>query len=56
MVLKQLRDWLVTSAGMVMVAVVVAGGAGDEGEVAVDHGAAIAGGLFKGRAGGNQTA
>ena len=56
MVLKQLRDWLVTSAGMVIVAVVIAGGSRDEGEIAVDHGAAVAGGLLKGRAGRNQAA
>src|SRR6476620_3207047 len=35
--------------------VVVAGGSGNEGEIAIDDGAAVAGRLFKRRAGGNQT-
>ena len=56
MVLKQFRVWLVTSAGMVMVAVVIAGGARNEGKIAVDHGAAVAGGLLERGAGGNKTA
>ena len=48
MVLKQFRDWLVTSGRHRHGRVVIAGGAGDEGEIAVDHGAAVAGGLSKG--------
>src|SRR6266545_5957543 len=36
--------------------VIVAGGAGDEGEIAIDDGAAVAGGLFEWRAGGDETA
>jgi hypothetical protein len=54
MVLKQLRDWLVTSARHRHRGVVIARGSRDEGELAVDHGAAVAGGFLERGAGGNQ--